>query len=110
MSIQHGSQAGIDPWELLDVPAVFGPVADLAESCGYVAAVFGSVLKVGTGRDLDIMLKPIADREQNKGGFQSAFGGTVHRRFCNASTGRESYEVLRNGKLYHFVFGSFRKG
>jgi hypothetical protein len=96
-------------WSFADVPPLFERVWKLADDCGYLASLFGSVVKAGKGRDLDILLTPYANREQDKERFGHEFGGQVERKFIDPERGKESYEVRRGGRIYHFVFGLVRK-
>jgi len=94
-------------WFVEDVPACFAPIAELADKHGYVACLFGSVVKSGEGRDLDVMMVSRFRQSQDYHKFLAEFGGTVERTFQRPERLNHSYEVSKDGRLYHFIFGRF---
>lgn len=94
---------------LAEVPAVFAEIGELADKHGYIACLFGSTVKRGDGRDLDVMMLSRFGERQCWREFLAAFGGTVVKQYHRepVERGNHSYEVERAGKLYHFVFGRF---
>ena len=94
------------PWMFTDLPGRFGPVQVLARKLGMLAAVFGSVVQLGQGRDLDVLMVPLGGRELRPEEFISAFGGTETKRNEKPERGIFSVEVTKGGRIYHFVFGN----
>jgi hypothetical protein len=94
-----------DVWTVAEVPEHFAPIAALASECGFIASIFGSVVKKGGGRDLDVLMKASIDTPRNERRFIADFGGVVRRERRNAERQILSYEVEKQGRLYHFVFG-----
>jgi poly(3-hydroxybutyrate) depolymerase len=92
-------------WLIAEVPEHFGAIATLASECGFVASIFGSVVKEGSGRDMDVLMKASVDTPRNERRFLAGFGGTIQRKRRNTETQILSYEVEKDGRLYHFVFG-----
>jgi hypothetical protein len=113
MTIQAGTE---NSWSVADVPKFFPAVAELADRNGYIACVFGSVVKEGTGRDLDVMMLTRYKARTDYHIFLAEFGGALERRYPmpgdeqyeeRVAKGNHSYEVRKDGRLYHFVFGRF---
>lgn len=94
-------------WHIGEVPAAFASLDTLARSLGFRACLFGSTLVAGEGRDLDVAMMRILGEDGDYHKFMAAFGGEVVKRFDNPERGNHSYEVARDGKLYHFCFGRF---
>lgn len=46
------------PWDIGAAVAQFALMAETAEAHGYLLAVYGSVVKAGVGRDLDLLAVP----------------------------------------------------
>jgi hypothetical protein len=99
--------SGTKRWTVDEVPAAFAELDPLAQSFGFRACLFGSTMKSESGRDLDIAMMKIFGTEPDHRKFLAAFGGEVVKRFDNPERGNHSYEVARDGKLYHFSFGRF---
>jgi hypothetical protein len=51
--------------QLEGIRALFASLSEMGRTAGYLAAVFGSVLKSGSGRDLDVVFVPMYDRPQD---------------------------------------------
>lgn len=99
------TDSGTD-WEIGEVPAAFASVSRLADECGFLAALFGSTVKQGRGRDLDVAMVSRFRERSDFRKFLDAFGGELVRRLEGpAERGNHSYEVARDGRLYHFCFG-----
>lgn len=96
-------------WTIAEVIDVFPALRALALRHGYVVAICGSVLS-GVGRDLDLVLIPLADRTSDASGLAIEFGGQVVRRSVDEARGVRSYEVEKDGHLYHWIFGKFYGG
>ena len=97
-------------WVIAEAVAEFAAVQDLAEQAGYLASIFGSTATKGTGRDLDILMTPFSEVSQDRALFASEFGGQVLKRNRNDARGVCSYEVLKGGRVFHFVFGKVTRG
>lgn len=94
-------------WTLAEVQEAFAEISPLADQFGYAATLFGSTLKTGDGRDLDVVMISRFAEVQNWRKFLWSFGGVIARRFDREDRGGFSFEVERGGKLYHFIFGRF---
>jgi hypothetical protein len=94
-------------WSLAEVSDYFGPIAELADQCGYIASLFGSTVKNGIGRDLDILMVSRFKEEQNKSKFLAQFGGEVVKRTERVDRGSLGLEIRKDGRLYDFRFGRF---
>jgi len=94
-------------WTIEDVPACFARVAEIADRHGYIATLFGSTVKEGKGRDLDVMMVSRFGESQDWVHFLAEFGGVLKALYRRRDRSNHSYEIAREGKLYHFVFGRF---
>lgn len=94
-------------WELSEVPDRFEPVRLLADHHGYLAAIFGSVVRCGRGQDLDILMVRRFGKKANYQNFLVDFGGEIVRAHSGENCRNHSYEVVRGDRIYHFVFGQF---
>lgn len=97
-------------WTIGEAVVEFAAVQDLAERAGYLASMFGSTATKGTGQDLDVLMTPFSEVGQDRALFASEFGGQLLRRRVNEARGVCSYEVLKGGRVFHFVFGVVTKG
>jgi hypothetical protein len=93
-------------WKISEVPPMFAAINALADECGFLPSLFGSVAKKGEGRDLDILMVPRRARSACSDVFLERFGGRIVKRIFRPLTGTESYEVERQGRVFNFVFGT----
>jgi hypothetical protein len=85
----------------------FAALSALAEDCGYRMAMLGSVLKHGSGADLDLLMRPLHGVEQRREAFLVRFGGKLVKKRWNQERGIDGCQVERGGRLYDFIFGEF---
>lgn len=93
-------------WTFADVVERFEPVAQMAERHGLLASLFGSTLERGIGNDLDVLMTPRREKEQDDEGFLAEFGGVEIRRHLHEAKGISSIKIAKNGRYYDFVFGT----
>lgn len=102
-----GTTAEATEWTLAEAQSQFASLSALAEECGFRMALLGSVLKKGSGRDLDLLMRPLRGKPQRREAFLARFGGTMVKPRWNAGRGIDGCQVELGGKLYDFVFGEF---
>jgi len=91
-------------WSLEDAAAVFPALSELAERHGYRAALMGSVLTRGIGRDLDVAMFRLKGADHHRAAFISEFGGQVIRDLQTPG-GADHAHVLKGERVYDFSFG-----
>lgn len=91
-------------WTIEEAMVQFPSLSELAERHGYLLLMFGSVLKKGKGRDLDLHLSPFGALAQSEVGFLTEFGGVLKQSTCRPARNRKRFLMQRDGRLYDFNF------
>ncbi|MDR3754295.1 MAG: hypothetical protein P4K78_10765 [Terracidiphilus sp.] len=93
-------------WTIEDALPVFKEITAQAREYGFFPAIFGSVARTGAGRDLDLYMVHVphwsAIPQCSK--WLEDFGGTIMHVNQRPDRTTRSWEILREGRLYHFVF------
>ena len=92
-------------WDASAATAAIREVTPLARRFGFCASLFGSVACNGEGNDLDLLLWRVPHwAAADERGFLEAFGGETVAEHNRADRTTYSFEVARDGRLFHFVF------